>query len=1020
MKHIVVLDLTGALADAVAVEWTDRAENWNPCLRLADGRWRLAGRAPDPGAAPAIALRCRTGGQEGWSPVAPEDWEAAILDRPDAPAPSEPAGPSAPPRAAAPALLPVLLAAPVLAGTGRIGEAVEADPGLWQGASSLDMQWCRDGKPIPGANGSCYVPTVRDDLTGLSLRVTARNGAGARSAATASLPVSHAAPVLRGALPEEVFDQGTGNQEVAAAEIFSGENLSFSARGAGASIDTATGTLLVETGTPADGREITVRAENSGGGAETTLLVSVEGAEEAEAALGTYGGAADEYIRAPWHTEAKQAAGYPPSDNLQVILAYARSPVDSDVIYAGQDVGAFWLSLDSGRSWNTLRNRGLGTVNAVSVACCPADVRHVLCVMGARGPSDGCGIYRSLDGGLSWSRVRAWESFGEPRTALQRLAFAPGTAGRGRDGVRWYAVFDSAKGFSAAATGGTPGLLTSTDGGASWELVRPLPPGVFGPDLYGCRVDPTDETRLYVWGARGLGRFDDAPSPEGGHAWLSGAGGLPAGVVRDLYLSADGQTLICAVHETGIYRSTDGGRSWAAILDWPAVTHCAVNEGHPDTIYAYKRGTRPREQVRYTRDGGRTWRKDAQVIPFPGEGGRAVLGGSEPYILPDPSNAGRATGFADARWFQTDDGGATWNLEANAYFCGAHHKGWASPHGFHATDPKVYFLGMLDAHLLFTGDGGVTLTRRKFDRSALGLVHTSVNGVALHADGTTVMACVGRENKGALCWSRDLGRTWLVADKAAKRRMWLGFDAGHPDYAYQYQHVSADRGRRWTELAMPDRKAVIVGVSQVADGGNSVLYAADIEGRATRIWKSADRGASWMLVINTGYRITSDRDVRTTFRIHPRDPHVIFCRSPSTRNGASQILRLDTVRGDATLMDVFNGRTPEPGFYADNFAIDATDPGVMYLRSASTGTGNYLFMTVDGGGSWENISAGFPNCTGGNGLEVHPLTGVVYIGTANGMYVRRPPYPAPAKDNTWDLLRAAYPGWRNSHFETEF
>lgn len=369
----------------------------------------------------------------------------------------------------------------MLAGTGRIGEAVEADPGLWQGASSLDMQWCRDGKPIPGANGSCYVPTVRDDLTGLSLRVTARNGAGARSAATASLPVSHAAPVLRGALPEEVFDQGTGNQEVAAAEIFSGENLSFSARGAGASIDTATGTLLVETGTPADGREITVRAENSGGGAETTLLVSVEGAEEAEAALGTYGGAADEYIRAPWHTEAKQAAGYPPSDNLQVILAYARSPVDSDVIYAGQDVGAFWLSLDSGRSWNTLRNRGLGTVNAVSVACCPADVRHVLCVMGARGPSDGCGIYRSLDGGLSWSRVRAWESFGEPRTALQRLAFAPGTAGRGRDGVRWYAVFDSAKGFSAAATGGTPGLLTSTDGGASWELVRPLPPGSSAP-----------------------------------------------------------------------------------------------------------------------------------------------------------------------------------------------------------------------------------------------------------------------------------------------------------------------------------------------------------------------------------------------------------------------------------------------------------------------------------------------------------------------------------------------------------
>jgi photosystem II stability/assembly factor-like uncharacterized protein len=997
-----LISLSGLAAAAVQVAWTTAETpgeaDWRPCFALGRGVWHLgAAHGLAPGTA-RLALRYRLVQDGPWSPVSQERRTLALSDGPEPPL----------------LVLPLLLSVPVLMGSGRIGEALRADPGLWTGAVTLTAQWRRNGTDIPGATGLAYSPVAADDLAALTCCISAGNLAGVATAETAALRVTYPAPTVVGTLPEEVFDQGTGDQAVEAAPVFSGDNLAFSVTGARARIDAKTGLVLMPTDAVLDGGMVTVTAGNSGGSAETTFLVTVEGEEYLPDPVEA------DYIRAPWHTAEKRAAGFPPSDNLQVILTYSRSPVDSDIIYAGQDVGAFWMSRDSGRSWNTLRNRGLGTVHAISVACCPVDVKHVLAVIGSRVKSDRCGIYRSLDGGLSWTRVQPWDKLGEPRTAMSRLACAPSTAGKSRDNVRWYAVFDSASGFSSSTLTGTPGLLTSIDGGATWTSVRNLPADTFGEEIYGCKVDPTSETVLYAWGDRGLFRFGNAPAAAGAYELLSGAGGLPSKPVRDLYISRDGQTLICAAQGVGVYKSPDAGKSWSEILGWSGVTHCAVNEGYPDRIYAYKRGTSPREQVRYTADGGKTWKTNATVVPFPGDRGTVTIGGTEPYILPDPSNEKRAVGFSDAEWAQTDDGGASWNLAANAYYCGAHHKGWASPHSFHASDPKTYFLGLLDAHLIYTSDGGVTLTRRQFDRKALGLVHSSVNGVALNADGRTVIACVGRENKGSLCFSDDLGATWSVPEPATKRRMWLGFDAGNPSYAYQYRAVSSDKGKSWSDLPMPDKRAVIVGVSRTATGGSSAVYAADIEGDGTKIWKSVNRGNSWALVINAGYNISSDQDVRTTFRVHPTDPHVIFYRGPIAANGASQIVRLDTSSGKSTVFDVFNGKTPEGNFYADNFAIDANKPDVMYLRSSSTGTGNYLFMTADGGKSWENVSAGFPNCTGGNGLEVHPLTGVVYIGTANGMYVRKPPYPVPTQDNTYDLLRKAYPRWRDSHLETTF
>jgi hypothetical protein len=152
--------------------------------------------------------------------------------------------------------VPLLLAAPVLAGAGTIGDPVTVDPGQWSGepAPTLGLVWCRDGTPIEGATGSVYTPEAPDDLTELTCRVTATNASGTVEAVTAGLSITFEAPVAAGGLADEVFDEGSGDQSVETAQDFTGENLSFAVAGAGASIDPETGVVTIPTDAPASRR----------------------------------------------------------------------------------------------------------------------------------------------------------------------------------------------------------------------------------------------------------------------------------------------------------------------------------------------------------------------------------------------------------------------------------------------------------------------------------------------------------------------------------------------------------------------------------------------------------------------------------------------------------------------------------------------------------------------------------------------------------------------------------------------
>ena len=71
---------------------------------------------------------------------------------------------------------PVLITPPSFAGTGRIGDAIELDPGVWGGTPTpeVSVEWRRDGVAISGADGLAYVPGPEDDLAESPRRASPR------------------------------------------------------------------------------------------------------------------------------------------------------------------------------------------------------------------------------------------------------------------------------------------------------------------------------------------------------------------------------------------------------------------------------------------------------------------------------------------------------------------------------------------------------------------------------------------------------------------------------------------------------------------------------------------------------------------------------------------------------------------------------------------------------------------------------------------------------------------------------
>jgi photosystem II stability/assembly factor-like uncharacterized protein len=319
--------------------------------------------------------------------------------------------------------------------------------------------------------------------------------------------------------------------------------------------------------------------------------------------------------------------------------------------------------------------------------------------------------------------------------------------------------------FAAAASGG---VWKTINAGTTW---KPVFDGQ-GSYSIGClAMDPHNENVIWVGTGENNSQrsvsFGDGVyrSRDGGASWQhvglreSEHIGMIAIDPRDtdtVYVAAQGP-LWRAGGDRGLYKTTDGGRTWQRILHVSDDT--GMNEVHldprdPDVVYAssYQRRRRvwtlinggPESTVHKSTDGGATWRTIARGLPG-GDKGRIGLDISPAnpdvlYAIVEAS--GDSGGF-----YRSTNRGETWQRRSG-YMT-------SSPQYYNEVvcDPRdVDRVFVLDTFLMVSDDGGRTMTRMvQTDR------HVDHHALWLDPDdpGYMLVGC-----DGGVYQSFDRGATW--------------------------------------------------------------------------------------------------------------------------------------------------------------------------------------------------------------------------------------------------------------------
>jgi photosystem II stability/assembly factor-like uncharacterized protein len=506
--------------------------------------------------------------------------------------------------------------------------------------------------------------------------------------------------------------------------------------------------------------------------------------------------------------------------------------------------GRAWGGADR---WTVQGGPGGGSVSALAVD--PAEPRTLFA-----GATMG-GLFRSGDRGGHWAAVAGGPTQGDQPV----LAIDPGDprtifAGHFRSsdgGATW--VPQSAGPFAAggqlvslvfapsqpsivyalsAIYGQPDSFFRSDDGGATWEpLATPFIAGDSGP----VTVDPQTPDTLFVPSLFALYR-----SVDGGRTWADRSPvpdrfGQAARVAFDPHRPG---TVFALDASSGLYRSVDGGDSWRAVgvgagglvLGDSFILQDLAFSGDGSTLVVGARyfapSAHPLSSFFQSDDSGATWTPLSRQVPF-----------ALNALAVDSSTGGRLYATAAEGVFRSDDGGRTWAAKVGGLVTSAV-TGLAADSEL----PSTLYAVDADGVLSRSPDGGSSwLYLRGGVQPPLAVVPTRA-GTFFAASALNLLRLTEEGNR-SLPLQLLLHCTFLqglIVDPAAPSTLYVTLLADNGFGCHDDEGVenikSADGGR--TFVLLPNAVA-----PPVIGPPGSTLYARDIA--SGRLVRSVDGGATW-------------------------------------------------------------------------------------------------------------------------------------------------------------------------------
>ena len=618
-----------------------------------------------------------------------------------------------------------------------------------------------------------------------------------------------------------------------------------------------------------------------------------------------------------------------PSNFSGRIKSVAVDPGNGNVVYAGAADGGVWKTLDAGASWRPLMRHELSLAIG-SVAVAPGDRNVVYAATGEDtpgwGPSyPGVGVYRSSDGGSSWTLTTGMGD------RCSRVVVDPWNADLAYVATNW--------GVYKTANGGT--TWTQSLAGHATDIL----------------VDPNNPTRLFA----GIWNDGVYVSTNAGASWSRSGlglpvhfkwitfwvGRLPTGTAADWiklamgHHGADGTSFLAAKMgpDSGtIYTTTDGGFTWfplagsheaASYNEWTNLV--AIHPNDAGVLFA----------------GGVGLQRATDGQTFGGVGGTH----SDHHVIDfDRGISTRAFMATDGGVYRSTDSGASWTLRSTGltatqfYSCGVSQSG-------------AFLLGGA------TQDQGILATTGSTSWTDTGAGNEGGIFVVDPNDSRNVYTTPWSND---LRRSRDSGATWqdirsgmtasvggtttppagiahvAVRPAASSTLVAVGVISNSTGYRSARIFRSTNQGDSWTS------RATITGDGTRAEfcwAEDAVCYVTTTDGR---VYKSTNGGSSWTEPYASGKPSPNPLSALAVFR-HESDIAYVGCGGYS----GARVLR--TLDGGATWSDVSGtGAGTLPALPVNSLVIDSCDEDLVYLANDIG-----VFRTTDGGVSWHDFGDGF-------------------------------------------------------------
>ncbi len=651
------------------------------------------------------------------------------------------------------------------------------------------------------------------------------------------------------------------------------------------------------------------------------------------------------------------------------VIAFAVDPTDRTKYYVAVASGGVWKTVNAGTTWTSVfDNEGAFSIGAVALD--PKNPATVWVGTGERNSQRsvgyGDGVYRSDDGGRSWRNVGLKTS-----EHIGRIAIDP------RDSN---VVFVAAQG-PLWSPGGERGLYKTTDGGRTWKQVITISENTGVTDVV---IDPANPDTMYAasWQRRrhfytlinGGPESAIYKSTDGGNTWARLRSGLPPGDLGRIGLSispANTNVVYATVEASGIlsgvFRSNDRGATWErtspSIAQGMYYGQIVADPKNVDRVYI------PNVIFQVSDDAGRTQR------PL----GERLKHVDNHAIWVDPNNTDYILVGCDGGVYESFDRGSNWNFKANL--------------------PVAQFYDVVvDTALPFYNVYGGTQDNNSLGgpaktRSTAGIVNSdwiATNG----GDGFKSQVdpldpniiYAESQNGGLVRFDKRTGERVGIApiegkDIESQRYNWDApfiisphsntrlYFAGHKLYKTDnrgddWKAISGDLSRSLDRNALPVM-GKIWGPDAVAKNQSTALY-----GNASAVSESPKKAGLIYIGTDDGLIQVTENDGQNWRKIDKftgvpemtyvtrvlasqHDADTVYALFNNHQNGDFKPYLMKSSDAGKTWASV-KGNLPERGsLYA--IAEDHVNPGLLFV-----GTEFGVFFTVDGGTKWVQMKGGLP------------------------------------------------------------